>query len=233
MKKIILGLLTTALLGFNSVAYGEVGDLINIKLGGSPSYDNGAAINNVSGQYWNSYASTDQASWATLLYSDYGVSGASIQYNMTGTTGLDETGTAFPDGGIDTPLMRGFVSTDAYNTGTLTIQGLSAGEYEVYVYSQIDKDLTSKLNMDANGVSYSLTNNGSLTELTKGQNWVSHTVVVGDNGLLNMSFAKDSQINGIQIEAVPEPGTIVLLGVGSAFLLGFRRRKSEESAVNA
>jgi hypothetical protein len=234
MKKLIFLLSALLVMCFTGIqGYAAPGDLINIKLGGSPSYDNGAAINDLGNQYWNSFAATDQATWAPLFKSNLTLSGASIEYNMTGTKGLDATGTAFPDGGIDTPLMRGYVSTDNFNTGTLDIQGLTAGTYTVYVYSQIDKNQTSSLNMTANGVNFTLTNNGSLTSLTQNQNWVSKNVVVASNGLLNVSFATNNQINGMQIlEAVPEPGSIVLLGMGGIFVLGLKKlRSKEESAV--
>ena len=234
MKKLIFLLSALLVMCFTSgTGYADPGDIINIKFGGSPSYDNGAAVNDASGQYWNSFGATDQATPAVLLYSDYGVTSAKITYNMTGTTGLDETGTAFIDGGTDTPLMRGFVSTDNINTGTLTISGLSAGTYTIYAYSQIDKNLTSSLDMKANGVDFTLTNNGNPTVLTSGVNWTSHDVLVGSDGLLNVSFGTNDQINGLQlVEAVPEPGSLALIGVGSLFALGFKRLKSkEESAV--
>lgn len=236
MKKLIFLLSALLVMCFTSMqGYADPGDIINIKLGASPSYDNGAAINDASGQYWNSFASTDQEASASLRYSDISASGASITYNMTGTKGLDATGTMFPDGGIDTPLMRGFVSTDNTNTGTLTISGLSAGTYKVYVYSQIDKNLTSNLDMKANGVDFTLTNPGNLTALTSGENWISHDVIVSSDGLLNVTFGTNNQINGMQvIEAVPEPGSIVLLGIGGALLFGFRKLNSkEESSVIA
>jgi hypothetical protein len=231
MKNLIFLLSALLVMCFTSrQGFAAPGDIINIQLGGSPYYDNGAAINNDSDQYWNHFSSTDQDTWATLLYSTGALSSASIEYNMTGTTGLDATGTSFPDGGIDTTLMRGFVSTDAYNTGTLSVQGLSAGTYTLYVYSQIDQDLTSSLDMTANGVDFTLSNNGSPTALTKGVNWISHNVEVGDDGLLNVSFAADNQINGLQIQAVPEPGSVVLLGIGGAFVLGLKRLRSKEDS---
>ena len=234
MKKLIFLLSALLVMCFTSgTGYADPGDIINIKFGGSPAYNNGAAINDASGQYWNSFAATDQEEAADLYYSDFTDSEATIVYNMTGTKGLDPTGTAFPNGNIDKPLMRGFISTDAYNTGTLTISGLSAGTYTVYVYSQVDKNLTSTLDMTANGTNFDLTNNGSLTALTLNQNWTSHDVIVGSDGLLNVSFGTNNQINGLQlVEVVPEPGSLALIGVGSLFALGFKRLKSkEESAV--
>ncbi|NTW53730.1 MAG: PEP-CTERM sorting domain-containing protein [Chlorobaculum sp.] len=234
MKKLIFLLSALLVMCFTGIqGYAAPGDLINIQLGASPFYDNGAAINDLGNQYWNYFAATDQATWAGLRYSTALSSGASLEYNMTGTTGLDDTGTAFPDGGIDTPLMRGYVSTDNFNTGTLDIKGLTAGTYTVYVYSQIDKDQTSSLNMTANGVNFTLTNNGSLTELSQNKNWTAHDVVVGAGGTINMSFGTGNQINGIQLlQAVPEPGSLALIGVGSILALGIKRLKSkEESAV--
>ena len=234
MKKLIFLLSALLVMCFTSgTGYADPGDIINIKFGGSPAYNNGAAINDVTGQTWNSFASTDieQIDAETLMYSNGVNSGATIYYNMTGTKGLDSTGTAFTS--IDKPFMRGFISTDAYNTGTLTISGLSAGTYTVYVYSQVDKNLTSTLDMTANGTNFDLTNNGSLTALTLNQNWTSHDVIVGSDGLLNVSFGTNNQINGLQlVEVVPEPGSLALIGVGSLFALGFKRLKSkEESAV--
>jgi hypothetical protein len=224
MKK-FMSIVTAFLLMFMTgrTLQAELGDVINIQLGASPFYNNGAAINDVSPQYWNAFAGTDQASWAPLLTSDYTLSTASIMYNMTGSTGLDATGTAFPDGNIDKPLMRGFVSTDAVNTGVINIKGLATGNYFLYAYSQVDKDLTSHLNFIANGVSGSLSNNGTLTQLVKNQNWMVTSVSVASDGLLNISINSDNQINGLQIASVPEPDSIVLLGVGGVLALVFMR----------
>jgi hypothetical protein len=237
MKKIISLLIALILLCSNSGnLYAGIGDVINIQLGGSPPYDNGAAMNDNANQYWNAYSATDITSWATLRYSTGLVSTASLEYNMTGTKGLDASGTAFLPAGIDTPLMRGFVSTDAYNTGTLNIQGLAAGTYKVYLYSQADKNVASTLNVSVNGVGYSLATDGTLSTLTSGTggNWAMQEVVVTSNGQLNMTFAANSTINGIQIASVPEPGSVILLGAGGIFALGLKRvRSKEEAHVNA
>lgn len=235
MKKIryiLTAMLAMALPGKALLA--DTGDIINIKFGGSPAYSNGAAINDVSGQYWNSFASTDQEDWAELAYSNNSVTTASIQYNMTGTKGLDASGTAFPNGNIDKALVRGFVSTDNINKGVIRIQGLETATYDLYVYSQIDKNLTSNLNFTANGVTGALTNNGGLTELLQGQNWLRTSVVVNSSGLLTIALDVNSQINGMQIvqtssevSVVPEPGAIALLGAGCLFILRSRKMRHD------
>ena len=233
MKKIILSIFATVLLGMNSVAYGAVGDIINIQLGsGAPLYDNGAAINDDSGQTWNRIILEDEQTIANLQYSDGSFSGVSVNDYMSGTAGLSKTATAFPEGTTDQPLMRGYLFTDEDETGYINLTGLDAGTYKVYVYSQVGTDLPGNLDMTANGASYSLSNNGDSTSLIEGTNWMVKTVTVAADGKLSMSFAENSQINGLQIEAVPEPGSVVLLGIGGAFVLGLKRLKSkEESAV--
>lgn len=233
MKKIryiLTAMLAMALPGKAVLA--DTGDIINIKFGGSPFYSNGAAINDVTGQYWNSFASTDQDDWAELSYSTGNVTTASIQYDMTGTKGLDASGTAFPNGNIDKALVRGFVSTDNINKGVIRIQGLETATYDLYVYSQIDKNLTSHLNFTANGVTGALTNNGGLTELIQGHNWLKSSVAVNSSGLLTIALDVNSQINGVQIvqtsseiSVVPEPGAIALLGTGCLFILRSRKMK--------
>lgn len=234
LKYVLIALLVSSLPGKSLLA--DTGDIINIKFGGSPVYRNGAAINDIGGQTWNSFSATDQDEWAELVYSNNGETTASIMYNMTGTKGLDTTGTAFLDGNIDKPLMRGYVSTDASNTGIINLQGLAAGSYDLYMYSQIDKNLTSNLSFSANGVAGSLTNNGSLTSisaLTQNQNWLVRQVTVGNNGLLNIDLSTNSQINGLQllqtsddVNIVPEPTTILLLGTGGMILFSLRKKRT-------
>lgn len=170
--------------------------------------------------------------FAVLKYSDESVSSAELKYSISTIAG-GSTSIA----GIDTDLFSGYLATDGESTSIFTFQNLEAGTYDLYVYSQKDINTSGGLQFTANGVSGSLTNNGTLTSLVEGANYLKTSVVVSDAGTLAISIAKNSQINGIQLlqtSTAPEPASMVLLGIGGVLAAArFRRKNSEASSAAA
>jgi len=171
------------------------------------------------------------------------LSGVKLVESMQTTSATTGTSMASPD----TNLMKGFATTDATHTGSFNFTSLAQGYYNVYVYSQNTTGLTSKVNMTATtaGHSYTFTINNltsTQTALTPtpdvNGNWIMQTVYVGADKKLSMAVGNNTLINGMQIEstiaAVPEPGSVILLGVGGVFVLGLMKlRSKDESALAA
>ena len=238
MKKIIYWLFViSAVLGSSSTTYAAVGDLINIQFGTGLENTYGAVANSSHPQYWNNFYRNN--SGGSLYYST-GISyssGASISYSVTENHGINASATSFT--GNDQGLFTGWLSTDVSNTGIFNFTGLSQGTYSLYVYSQVDKTITSRLSLSGNA-SGSITNTGDLTGLTNSgdnKNYMVQTVSVGSNGLLDIGIGNNNQINGFQLKQltsgapVPEPASILLISLGG-FFIAFRLRKFNGTLVS-
>ncbi|NTW53938.1 MAG: PEP-CTERM sorting domain-containing protein [Chlorobaculum sp.] len=244
MKKVsfILSSYIVALFACNTAYALNHADIISIRMGtlnSSITYTGDAAIDNGSAETWNRATASGNKSITNLkLAKDGSPSGVSVSYYMTTSGNFGAAGTSIPLTNIDQPLMRGYMLTDSSHTGNFNFSGLTAGNYTVYVYSQMGKNATSYINMGAStqGHTYStisLTNPGTASTLTYGVNWIKESVTVGSDGLLNLSFANNNQINGIQIQALPEPNSLILIGVGGVFVFSFMKRKQiVDSTVN-
>ncbi len=249
MKKItflIAALIATCFSG-NEVS-AATGKIIDIQMGTGSAYTYGAAIDpnpSMATQTWNRFQAPGQRTYTALKYSDNTLSSVSVTENMP-TTGSWATypATAFTNA-RDVKLMEGALSTGVTQTGSYSFSGLTAGTYNMYIYSQGKYNVSSGVHLTATttGHSYSVnfSNNGDLTQLTQANpgdsyvgNWVMQTIVVGSNGLLNLNVQSNSLINGIQLQQdltpVPEPGTVVLLGVGGVFMLALVKLRTKESS---
>lgn len=224
MKKILYilaGLLVIQFAG--SPLYAAVGDLINIQLGSGYTYTNGAAIND-DVQYWNKFTSPEGDN-ADLFYSNNTLSTAKLTYAVDESVSI--RGSNIVMNSTDRNLFSGYLIIDQ-NSSEFILQGLDAGTYDLYVYSQVASNNSSSLQFTANGVSGSLTNNGTLTSLVEGANYLKTSVVVSDAGTLAISIAGNSQINGIQLlqtSTAPEPASMVLLGVGGVLAAAAKLRR--------
>jgi hypothetical protein len=252
MKK--LAVLITALVVMaltSEQAEAGLQDVINLRMGSdTPDYTLGAAMDNTSGQAWNVLQIAGGDIVNNLVHADGSVTGpdtgVTVNYNFGGSYFTEAPGITNPD---QAPLFQGFFYQSVGSTGTVEFSGLAAGVYNIYVYSQVTDDSPATLDLttqtSAGSYAMSFHNSASqFTDLAKAAgtgdagNWAKQTVVVGSNVSthdgysynLVMSFAGGSSVNGIQIEAVPEPGSVVLLGVGGVFVFGFTRMRTKERA---
>lgn len=239
MKKLILLLTVLSVTSFTG-GRANAESVINLKLGSDyTDYFLGAALNNTDGQTWTVLDQAGPTLAANLLDSNGVGTGVSVNYNMNGSNATSTT--AFAD--LDNqPLMLGFLNEG----GVLDFSGLAAGTYKIYVYSQGETSATNSLSMSTKTASktynFSFVNNGDLASFTKAidvgdtGNYAVQTVdvgaapVTGYSGNLVMTFAGGGYVNGIQIQAVPEPGSVILLGVGGIFVLGFMRMRAKGSS---
>lgn len=229
----------------NSVAYGAT-ELIDINFfpyGGTYSgtaYE--GIVNGESGtQTWNNFYEGTMTN-QSLNYADgTGDSGVDISYDFTSVDGSYESGFS---SGQYAGLMNGNVYTTNGTTATLSFSGLTANtSYTLYVYTQPNGVTLNgqQLTVTSNGttIATSAAANTSTSTFVLGQNVLMETVTSNDKGEINLTFSGSgipdarATVNGIQLqEAVPEPASVALLGVGGAFLFGFRKLNSkEESAV--
>lgn len=247
MRKKIL-LLTSIIVAFFSGGAAYAGTLINIQLGNlSTLYNDGAAINDGS-QTWNQFKKNGTQTYNYLKYSNNASSTVSVTESMTTTGNWVSASTSFKNA-TDLPLMRGALSTGGTGTGYFYFSGLTRGTYDIYVYSQ-GKAADQVNNIDisvitsAGASSIQFTNDKNAIELTQATsttagNWYKKTVIIdsavagygaGNNNLI-LTMGSNQLINGIQLEyvgavPVPEPDTVLLLGVGGVFFVGFMRSRA-------
>lgn len=220
--------------------YSSPGDILNFQLGGTITslYNNGAAINDTAGQKWNRLTEVNETTLNNLQYSDGKSNNISVTYNIPVYAG--GISTSFTSSSLDFTLFRGYMGTNSLNNGYISLSGLDNGTYNVYVYAQGKKtaavsSLQMTLITPVSNESISLSNNGKANVLIEDTNWIMTSIVVTD-GTLDMVIEKNSLLNGIQLQqistVVPEPGNVMLLGIGGILVFSFiRRRSNDRSSV--
>lgn len=239
MKKLTVLLTALILMGGTSQGLCDSGlgsDLINIQINyNTPIYNNNAVIGDATYK-WNQV--TDNGDFTNLKYADNGTSNVSLHLD---SNALEKGLSAVSN--KDHDLMNSYCRfivdpADLTYGHFIDITGLSAGQYNVYVYSQGATNVAEQMQMSATGdggltsYDYSLSTSGNEASLIEGTNWQVQKIIVDSSGTINMTFTSDASIiNGIQIQAVPEPGSIVLLGVGGVLALLQVRRKTDNDLV--
>ena len=253
-KIILASLLATCFSNQNMYA---ANTLINIQMGNGGTYTNdGAALANVT-QTWNKFSAAGTNTYNTIKNSSGAtVTGLSVTENMTNRGNWSNTNFT---NALDLPLMKGGLSITTGQSGYFKFKGLSSGVYDIYIYSEAQSGVQTTINISAitsvgtYGINFSNDSTPkSLTEATSANtytgNWMKKTVVIDKsvssdplyNLVLNVNgTSSGSMINGIQLQyvgavPVPEPDTVLLLGVGGVFFIGFMRsRASAGSEVHA
>jgi PKD repeat protein len=188
----------------------------------------GAVIGTVGGSdYWNPVsniypragdpAMTISGTIPGLL--DVGSVGTSLSLSYTGNLILNSgINTPFYGTGSPEDLMQACLEVQNTNTGTVTIQGLQAGTYDLYLYSSAGNALQTPVTRFAANGSYDEAGpNNNASALAVEVNYVHLTPVVSASGVLTVSLAglggtADASLNGLQLSG---PGATVLAPVAS------------------
>ena len=249
MKKLAIQLIIAVMTYFSGeYAEAAVGEIINIRIGGPTAvnaYTLGAAIPGLTNQTWNNITVAKVPSSAgPLKYSDNSNSTVYGSYLMDGSIA---NGTTLISG-ADNQFMVGYGKAAAVSSAYCDFTGLSAGTYNVYVYSQASRNTKSVLNLTAktsggNTYQFDLSTTGKLTSLSEktllnpNGNWMMQTIEVGADGKLNMTLGSNSVLNGIQlvqtsggIVAVPEPGSTALIGIGAVIFAGISKMRYQKES---
>jgi PKD repeat protein len=188
----------------------------------------GAVIGNVGGSdFWNPVSNlyprngqdTNTAFGTVPGLLDVGDIGTSLSLAYTGNLILNSgINTPFYGTGGAENLMQACLGVRNTNTGTVTIQGLQAGTYDLYLYSSAGNALqTPVTRFAANGAYDTAGPNNSNSVLTVEGNYVHLTPIVSASGVLTVSLAglggtADASLNGLQLSG---PGATVLPPVAS------------------
>lgn len=213
--------------------------LINIQFGyGDFLYKGGGAANNDTGRWWNLIDEYDYTG-VTLQYSDGNDSPVTFDFHLNGEqVGISRSYSAFePDDPDQQSLMLGYATNapsdpSEPSNATMTLYGLSPGFYEIYIYSQAEINTDSELYATAttSGQVYSIEmgTDGTAEQLEVNNNWMKATVAITD-GTLTMSVVPGTVgiWNGFQIQPVPEPNSVILLGIGGLVLFGRLKQKTK------
>ncbi len=136
-------------------------------------------------------------------------------------------------------LMQDLIYANAAGGGTITLSGLAANQaYNLVLYNAGDQNVGTgrATSFTVNGVTQSSTWDGLTSTLVAGVDDVNYASTMSDgSGNLVITFgpgsiagvlSSEGDLDGFQLEVVPEPGTLALLASGAVLLLGYQRRKT-------
>lgn len=181
----------------------------------------GSAVIGGGSDFWNPVSNpnpvgndTNPISGSGLLLSDVNNYGTSLTLDYTANQDYNNAGNT-PFNGSGSPaanLMQASLVILNTNTGTVTVHGLQAGIYDVYLYSCAANNAQQMVTRFAANDSFdSCGPNNTNNTLTLETNYVHLTPTVTANGLLHISFGGQASgqgnLNGIQLSG---PGATLL-----------------------
>ena len=241
MKTFKLLLSTLAIFAMATAAQAAV--LLDFQFTDGPP-QTGAAVIGSSGDIWNS---TSNASGGTLALNNVGGTASGVSLTWSGGSAVSSEYQVTGNGFYGTSyrnLMTAHIAVLGSTASTLALTGLnSALTYNVYLYTQPNAWYSGdaagrKITFSTSGLTTSLpvTTLGSdptLSVFTLGTNYVEFVNVAPDaSGNLTINYqglgpSGEADLNGFQIQSVPEPGTWMLLALTGTFFMVTRRRRRD------
>jgi hypothetical protein len=194
---------------------------------------------------WNNSASMNYTVSGSSLLDNSGAA-TTIAYTLStsqtwGGWYINATAPSQDGNGSYNKLMLNQYLNSAPNLGnpeTLSLSGLSYGQYDLYVYFSADSagrhqsitlgsttyDFSTEGPAAISGVSALLTQSTDTTSAYPTADYVVFSGLTGGSQTVNLGSVDGGGITAFQIEAVPEPGTMTLAALGGASLLLWRRR---------
>jgi len=182
---------------------------------------------------WNNIATNATEGIAQAVTGDDAALAASVIWTAGGATS-SETASGLRTSAIGNNgnLMDGYIEGNDVNSADVTVSGLLGDfvgdTYDVYIYLGDDaggRNATLTFNADG-GTGY--TSNIFTGLFIAGTDYILYIGVMGDSFTASVSSADNSNrsgITGIEVvgTAIPEPGSLALLGLGGLALLRRRR----------
>ncbi|NTV67109.1 MAG: PEP-CTERM sorting domain-containing protein [Chlorobaculum sp.] len=240
MKKVIGALMASAIVLATSggVAHAATGQMVDLDVQGSTYDGSGPVLTNGADYYMYSISSaTGETNKPIPLVEASGSStNARLAYTADASTAIN-TALGMSTTMAATPyvlLFDGYMNSDS--VGSITFSRLDASKnYEMVVYAQREVGQATSLKINGTQVITNASNLSALTQATAANSLNGNYAYISgltSNSSGVLSFTYQGQISGLQIKelpaAVPEPASVMLLGVGG--LLGaYRMRKTREN----
>jgi hypothetical protein len=213
----------------------------------------GAAVIGSAGDIWNgladssftfaTYPSGMSASGLALNYANGSSSTVMLSLSAASGGSYDANEPSWGNTSAFTTAASPYsnlMQDEIYSTpvATLTLSGLAANQnYELVVYSAGDQNLGADTvktgTFTVNGVTQTTSWNGTTSTLTDGVTYDIFSALSDGSGNLVIDYGgtpaasgvnTETDFNGFQLEAVPEPSTWAILAVAGVLLAGFRRK---------